>query len=318
MYQPKVSIIIPVYNASQYLDRCRQSIISQTYKNLEVIFVNDGSTDNSGEIIDEIAASSPNVLALHQENQGPAIARRTGVLKASGDYVMFLDSDDSLPHDSVEYMVNTSLSENLDAFYGLFNRVIDGNVKTIAPRDFEGVIGGDDMLENVLDPTFMYHAAICFSKRDFWDADMFCEDRDLPNEDVLTNVKLSIKCSRIGVYNKPVYNYHLVGSSLTMTGKYFKVPFFKKLFKLLYSILRENGKEELTKDKVRMMEVFSLGFLIEDIDTSDEWYKQVMSYDVSRYPRKIKVLHMLLHCPWLLHLCVKGNRWIKRLLGKQR
>ena len=156
MYQPKVSIIIPVYNASLYLDRCRQSVISQTYKNLEVIFVNDGSTDNSGEIIDEIAASSPNVLALHQENQGPAIARRTGVLKASGDYVMFLDSDDSLPHDSVEYMVNTSLGENLDAFYGLFNRVIDGNVKTIAPRDFEGVIGGDDMLENVLDPTFMY------------------------------------------------------------------------------------------------------------------------------------------------------------------
>lgn len=317
MSQPKVSIIIPVFNAVQFLDRCIQSVRNQTYKNIEVILVDDGSTDNSGAVIDEFDASFPNIIALHQENQGPAAARRNGVLHASGDYVMFLDSDDSLPLDAVEYMVSTSLRDNLDVFYGLLNRVIEDKTITFPQRDTEGIVNGDKMILNILDPNFVYHAAECFSKRQFWDADMFCNDRNLPSEDILTNIKLVIKCDRIGVYNKPVYNYHLVGTSLTMTGRYFGQEYFRNFFNQLNAILKENGKEKLAKDHVHMLEIHTFGFYIKKI-IKDYWYKRIMAYDVSRYPSKIKVLHMLLHCPWLLHACVKSNRLIKRVMGKQR
>ncbi|MBR5029714.1 MAG: glycosyltransferase family 2 protein [Muribaculaceae bacterium] len=315
MSQPKVSVIVPVYNSGIYVERCLNSVQNQTYKNTETIFVNDGSTDNSGKIIDEIAASIPNVTALHQENQGPAAARRAGALKATGTYIMFLDSDDTLPLDAIEYMVNTSMLENLDAFYGTYNRVIDNKVFAMPPRDFEGVVTGDEMLKNSIDPHFNYHAAICFSKHELWDGDMFCNDRNLPSEDVLTNVNLILRCKRVGIYNKPIYNYHLVGTSLTMTGQYFNQTCFKNFFNQLKTILKENSKEELMKDYVRMKEITSFGFLIKDIDTSDDWYKQVMAYDVNDYPRKIWLLHKLLHFPRLLKTLVGINRWQKRLLN---
>lgn len=310
----KVSIIVPVYNAEPYVDRCLQSIKSQTYNNLEVIMVDDGSTDNSGELIDEIAASSHNVIALHQANQGPAAARHAGVMKAAGDYVMFLDSDDTLPHDAVEFMVTTSRRENLDAFYGMLYRIINDKTLTLPPRDFEGVVGSDEMLRNILDPTFVYHAAICFSRRELWDDDMFCKERNLPSEDILTNIKLALKCHRIGLYNKPVYNYHLVSTSLTMTGRYFSQEHFKNFFNELEVILQENGKAQLLRDDVRIMEIHTFGFYITKI-VKDEWYHEIMSYDVHDYPRKIKTLHRLLRYPALLKTLVATNRWLKKLVN---
>ena len=192
---------------------------------------------------------------------------------------------------------------------------LQDKVFAMPPRDFEGVVTGDEMLKNSIDPHFNYHAAICFSKHELWDGDMFCNDRNLPSEDVLTNVNLILRCKRVGIYNKPIYNYHLVGTSLTMTGQYFNQTCFKNFFNQLKTTLKENGKEELMKDYVRMKEITSFGFLIKDIDTSDDWYKQVMAYDVNDYPRKIRLLHKLLHFPCLLKSLVGINRWQKRLLN---
>lgn len=313
MSSSKVSVIIPVYNKEQYLNRCVESVNAQTHKNIEMVMVDDGSTDNSGRIVDKIAASCPNTIAIHQENQGSSVARRSGVLKSTGDYIMFLDSDDTLPADAVEYMVTMCEKENLDAFYGGYNRVINGKVSAHDNREFEGVVTSDKMLQNLLDLKFFYIAGMCFSRRHFWDAEMFCKERELPSEDVITNMKLALKCNRIGIYNKPVYNYYLVSTSLSITGKYFKQIYFKNFYNQLKQLLKENGKEELTKDLVHIKEIYDLGFLMNDIDTKDEWYKQIMAYDVSNYPRKIKVLHKLLHWPWLLHFCVKSNRFFKKL-----
>lgn len=313
--QPKVSIVVPVYNSGHYVERCLNSIKQQCYDNIEVILVDDGSTDGSGAVVDALAAATAGVSALHQHNQGPAAARRTGALKATGYYIMFADSDDTLPQGALQSMVSISQREDLDAFYGTFNRVADGKVIAMPPRSFEGVVDRDQMLINSIDPNFSYHAAICFSKRVFWDAHMFCDDRNLPSEDVITNIKLIMKCNRIGVYNTPIYDYHLVGTSLTMTGKYFKQPYFKNFFNQLKAILEENGKLELTRDYVCMKEIMSFAFMVKDIDTSDEWYKQVLNYDVDRYPRKIRLVHRLLRYPRLLKLMVDANRQVKRVFG---
>ena len=90
----KFSIIIPVYRVEEYLDECVQSVVSQTYRNFEVILVDDGSPDNSGVLCDRWAEKDSRIRVIHQENQGLSGARNTGIRAASGEYLMFLDSDD--------------------------------------------------------------------------------------------------------------------------------------------------------------------------------------------------------------------------------
>lgn len=105
----KISVIIPVYNVKPYLERCLRSVLRQTYKDLEIIMVDDGSTDGSGELADGLAASSPCISVIHQNNQGLSGARNTGLRIASGEYVVFLDSDDEwLLDDGLEKLLSDS------------------------------------------------------------------------------------------------------------------------------------------------------------------------------------------------------------------
>lgn len=105
-HNPKVSMIIPVYNVEQYLMRCMKTVIHQTYTNLEIIMVDDGSTDHSGDICDELAAQDPRVRVIHRKNGGQPEARNTGLrLPPDGALLMFIDSDDWLDLDTVETCV---------------------------------------------------------------------------------------------------------------------------------------------------------------------------------------------------------------------
>ena len=103
----KISIIIPVYNVEEYLPACFHSVIYQTYKNIEIVLVDDGSTDKSGRLCDEYAKNRDNVKVIHQENQGLSGARNSGVRISTGDYVCFVDSDDVVARDYAEVLLNT-------------------------------------------------------------------------------------------------------------------------------------------------------------------------------------------------------------------
>lgn len=96
---PKLSIVVPVYNSEQYLHQCLESILQQSFKNFELILVDDGSTDESGNICDQYARNDPRVVVIHSENRGVVTARRTGVNSARGEYTAFVDSDDWLDRD---------------------------------------------------------------------------------------------------------------------------------------------------------------------------------------------------------------------------
>ena len=91
---PKISVIVPVYNVEEYLDVCLDTIIMQTFKDFEVICVDDGTQDSSGEILDKYALFDKRIKVIHQENKGLSGARNTGVEAANGEYIMFVDSDD--------------------------------------------------------------------------------------------------------------------------------------------------------------------------------------------------------------------------------
>lgn len=101
----KVSVIVPVYNVEKYLDRCLSSIIAQTYQHLEIILIDDGSTDRSADICDNFATKDNRISVVHKKNEGPSIARNLGTKMARGEYILYVDSDDKLPLNAIETLI---------------------------------------------------------------------------------------------------------------------------------------------------------------------------------------------------------------------
>ena len=125
----KVSVILPIYNVEKYLKNCIESVRNQTYENLEIILVDDGSTDNSGKICDEIAKSDERVMVIHKQNGGLAAARNTGYLEATGTYLMYIDSDDIVKKDVVKNCVEAIGKENSDVVIFGYEKVDEtGNI----------------------------------------------------------------------------------------------------------------------------------------------------------------------------------------------
>lgn len=110
----KVSVIVPVYNVEKYLKNCVESLINQTYENIEIILVDDGSTDNSGKICDELSKKDNRIIVIHKENEGVSKARNTALEQSCGEYISFVDSDDSLEAGSYENLVQQMESNDLD------------------------------------------------------------------------------------------------------------------------------------------------------------------------------------------------------------
>ncbi|MGN0527797.1 MAG: glycosyltransferase family 2 protein [Eubacterium sp.] len=109
-----ISVIIPVYKVEKYLDRCVESIVNQTYKNLEIILVDDGSPDNCPALCDEWAEKDRRIKVIHKENGGVSSARNAGVEGAKGDYIAFVDSDDYIEQGAYEFMINSAVKDDSD------------------------------------------------------------------------------------------------------------------------------------------------------------------------------------------------------------
>ena len=110
----KISVIVPVYNTEDYLERCIRSIMNQTYKNLEIIVVNDGSTDDSLNILESLREEDNRIIIINQENMGVSKARNKGLDYATGEFITFVDSDDFIEKDMYEIMINHLIEEDAD------------------------------------------------------------------------------------------------------------------------------------------------------------------------------------------------------------
>ena len=118
MDQPLVSVIVPIYKVEKYLNQCLDSIVNQTYKNLEIILVDDGSPDNSGKIADEYAEKDNRIKVIHKKNAGVSRARNDALDVAKGDYIVFEDSDDYMPLDAIELMYKELVENEADISSG--------------------------------------------------------------------------------------------------------------------------------------------------------------------------------------------------------
>ena len=139
---PKISIIVPIYNIEKYISKCIDSILTQTYKDWELILVNDGSTDNSGKICDEYVLKDNRIKVIHKKNEGVTATRDRGVKEAKGEFLFFIDGDDYITENALELFINKQKENDADLVKGSYctitnkNEIIDNfilpyNIKTI-------------------------------------------------------------------------------------------------------------------------------------------------------------------------------------------
>lgn len=138
MEKEKISIIIPIYNAEKYIKRCIDSVINQTYKNLQIILVDDGSKDNSAIICDEYAKQDERITVIHKINEGVSKARNTGINEISGDYVLFVDADDWLEDTMCEKLIAKAKENDSDIVVCEYNNYYenDDKLEHVKLKDF--------------------------------------------------------------------------------------------------------------------------------------------------------------------------------------
>ena len=154
---PLVSVIVPVYKAEGFLDRCVESLVSQTYPHLEILLVEDGSPDASGALCDGWAAKDGRITVIHKENGGAGYARNSGLERASGDYLLFVDCDDYIDLATVERCVTEAQRTGADmVLFGRNNFYPDGRVKPLAVETDRCFFEGDAVREVVLPGLFTY------------------------------------------------------------------------------------------------------------------------------------------------------------------
>lgn len=265
--EERVSIIVPVYNVKTYLEDCVNSLIKQTYKNTEIILVDDGSTDGSAELCDLLAESDDKIQVVHKNNAGLGMARNTGLEKAVGKYIMFIDSDDYLDENAVKEMYIKLQREQVDAVFCGMKRFSKGKVLGEVQRKFyDNIFRGKDGIKQFLlemtgtEPdeevdsylymsvcTGMYKISIIKENNI-----RFYSERDLISEDYIFNIDYFSVAESVGFIPGNYYYYRINTNSLTRSynpDRFIKnivlYEFLLKRLELLYA--REDYKNRLDR-----------------------------------------------------------------------
>jgi glycosyltransferase involved in cell wall biosynthesis len=261
MKNPLVSVIVPIYNVEKYLEQCLLSIVNQTYYNLEIILVNDGSTDNSFKIIDNFKEKDQRIKVFNQINQGNSAARNTGLNSALGDFIMFVDSDDWIAESICSQLVDTIIEYNADVVLTSFN--YEYEYKSIPSKLFKSklVFEKSDYIKfyrKILGPTKkelskpadldklstvwgkLYKSTLIKNNK------VQFEDIKLigAGEDLLFNLEVLINAKTAICLPNSLYHYRKI--NLTSFTKHFKPNLFNKWSEALFQKIRaltENDNE---------------------------------------------------------------------------
>ena len=246
MNKPKISIIVPVYNTELYLRECIESILRQSFMNFEVLLVDDGSTDASGSICEDYAAKDTRIRVFHQTNQGVTAARKCGILHSNGEYLCFVDSDDTINLDALAVLADALLGNirDIDAVVSSANKdaFISGHeyVRMLLENEKGGSLWGN-----------LYKRSLFKNCRSL---DL---DKDFPiGEDYITNLELGLKMKRIVCITASIYNYRYNPASVMHVRTYtlaYEEKFRKTVEKTLGSEI-ENFEEAWYKCQLRTLE----------------------------------------------------------------
>ncbi len=221
MNQPLVSIIVPVYNGERSIERCLRSIQNQSYKNLEVIVVNDGSTDHTEKIIEKYAASDARFLAVTKENSGVSESRNLGIKAAGGEYFQFVDGDDWLVKTATEEFVHMMQTYGCDMAISDYYRVCGRRIFQKGHIEGGPVITRSRFAEHMMSAPANFYYGVLWNK--FFKADIIrkfgltCSPELDWCEDFRFNLEYLQYVGKVGVISRPLYYYVKTKGSLVET-----------------------------------------------------------------------------------------------------
>lgn len=217
-----ISIIVPVYNVEKYLRKCLNSIITQTYENLEIICIDDGSPDNSIDILNEFIKKDKRIKIIRQKNQGLSGARNTGISNATGKYIMFIDSDDWIEQNMVELMAKKMIGKNLDlvicgTYDDYFDRKCEINNLSEIKKYLQENINGISYFKIVSQKTNLFTAIACnklYRLDLIKNKKIFFPEKKL-YEDLFFTFRYLINSRYVDIVENPLYHYVRRKTSIT-------------------------------------------------------------------------------------------------------
>lgn len=222
MYKPLISIIVPIYNVESYVNKCIDSILNQTYKNIEIILVDDGSSDGCGAICDEYANQDKRIIIVHQDNKGLSGARNAALDIAKGDYILFVDGDDWIEHNTCELLLKNAIEQQADLVSFGYNKVFSTVNRESFVIDTPGIKSKVYVMRQLI-----WHgwkiSDVVWNKiysRNLFDGIRFPLGRQ--NEDLGTLYRLIHNAHTIYMSNDVLYNYTQREGSITKNNNYYR------------------------------------------------------------------------------------------------
>ena len=339
----KISIVIPVYNVEKYLDKCLESVVNQTYQNLQIVLVDDKSPDRSGDLCEIWATKDERIEVVHKEvNEGLGLARNTGLKYVKGDYILFLDSDDFYDCTLCEKTISAIKKNNADICYFGHQKYVNGNIienKDIMNLKDEYV--GEEIIHDFLAPTIgqapdesgypkvgMSAWRILYKKDIIFENNLkFVSEREYLCEDLFFRIELCKKINKVVVVKENLYNYRFNDESLTSRYRADRFEASKKLYNKVCEYLEELSNDDLNERARRCFmnnlllclkqeEVYSKNRLKEAIGkikefSSDSFVQDLLAtYPVYKMQRANRIIFNLLRKKQatLVFMLVKAKR----------
>lgn len=270
--QEKISIIIPVYNVEKYISKCLDSIVNQTYRNIEVIVVNDGSTDKSGLICDEYAKRYNSIRVFHKKNGGVSSARNLGIDYSSGEYIAFVDPDDYIDKNMYEKLYNSIRKYNSEIAISSFAYIKNGKEDPQDTSNIEVIYNKSEAIESYFNNTYPFnYSFLCnkLFKKGLFDG-VRLNTKILVQEDTEVMIKIYDKSKRISYIGQPLYFYELRNGSVTSNKISRGKITTEQAFLEIYNYTKENLPQFNSQALLKYTSYF-FNIIIEIIKNYDEY-----------------------------------------------
>lgn len=254
-----VSVVVPVYNVEKYIDRCIKSIINQSYSNIEILLIDDGSTDKSSVICDKYAKKDSRIIVVHKDNEGLGLTRNCGIELAKGEYITFVDSDDYIEENTIFDAINVIRKDNSDVVMYGFNRVSSNNeIKEFVPNPRKNRYEYDEVLNELLpdyiseDPSehisrnFTNSSCTCLFKTKLFKKSKvrYASERKIISEDTYMMINLFPYIKSVSIINHCYYNYCENLSSLSHSYRKDRFKALKIFYNCCVEVFDKNKYNE--------------------------------------------------------------------------
>lgn len=322
--EPLISIIVPVYKVEPYLPRCLDSIVHQTYSNTEVLLVDDGSPDRCGELCEEYSRRYPNIITIHQENQGQAAARNHAALQASGEYITFIDSDDYVEPDYAEYLYGLIRKYDADIAIGGFRYLYEGGKAPGEGNESRSVLMNTEEALDRLNYTQGFGAfpwAKLYRKQ-------LILDHPFPEgqiyEDLAVLYRIIGDAQRIAYGDRTIY-YWIQRDGSTMRSafserQYAALEATKQQVLYLKECLPAALRSAKARHEVKIVELMAIAFRSDDsrkaykrLKAESRYFGEVIKDSNVRLSQKVRIISFRAG-----YLPAKGVFWLHDLLKKRR